>query len=288
MHEKVERKDVAGTVVLYNSSIETLDNIKTYITQVEKLYVVDNSTHPNKELIATLKLFGNVQYHSLDGNKGIATALNWSAAQAIKDGFTILLTMDDDTRTPLSMIRQMIDFWNKYPGLLGILSGVHHTKPDKATCRKLLYTLTSGNLLNLQAYQSIGPFRDDFFIDHVDHEYGLRLNQNGYSVIELPSIRLEHQLGYTQQLKVGSYVMGTFGSHSPIRLYYFARNGIYVSRKHFKKQPFFAWTVLEELSKRWIKAIFLQDNRKERVNMLIKGIKHGWTDRLGKYEQLPE
>lgn len=288
MRKEIKKKDIAGTVVLYNSSIETVNNIKTYINQIEKLYVVDNSTHPNDELIATLKLFYNVQYHSLNGNKGIATALNWAAKQAINDNYTVLLTMDDDTRTPSSMVEQMISFWNRYPEPIGILSGVHHTKFDKASFRKLLYTLTSGNLLNLLAYQQIGPFRDDFFIDHVDHEYGLRLNQNGYAVVELPNIRLEHQLGYTQQLKVGSRVIGTFGSHSPIRLYYFARNGVYVARQHFKKQPLFAWTVLEELGKRWIKAMFLQDNRKERITMLIMGIKHGWTDRLGKYEQLPK
>lgn len=288
MRKEIEKKDVAGTVVLYNSSIETLNNIKTYITQIEKLYVVDNSTHCNDELIAALKSFDNVQYHSLSGNKGIATALNWAATQAVIDNYTVLLTMDDDTRTPSSMVKQMIGFWNQCLEPIGILSGVHHTKSDKAHCRKLLYTLTSGNLLNLQAYQQIGTFRDDFFIDHVDHEYGLRLNQNGYAVIELPSIRLEHQLGYTQQLKVGSYIVGTFGSHSPIRLYYFARNGVYVARRYFKKQPLFAWTVLEELGKRWVKAMFLQDNRKERITMLIMGIKHGWTNRLGKYEQAPK
>lgn len=285
MQVRIAKKDIAGVVVLYNSPNETIENVLTYIDQIQRLYVVDNSTQSNNELITLLRSYSNVEYYSMNENKGIATALNWAASQAIKDKFNILLTMDDDTRTPALMIQRMIDFWNYYPNSIGILSGVHHTKPDKANYRELLYTLTSGNLLNLQAYQTIGPFRDDFFIDHVDHEYGLRLNQNDYKVIEIPDIRLEHRLGYTQRLKIGSYVVGTFGSHSPVRLYYFARNGVYMSRQYFGSHPFFAWTVLEELGKRWIKAVFLQDNRKERVSMLFTGIRHGWIGQLGRYSK---
>lgn len=280
---KIDKKNIAGVVVLYDSPNETICNIATYINQIERLYVVDNSAQPNNALIKELKLYSNVHYHLLNGNEGIAVALNWAVNQAIMDKFSVLLTMDDDTRTPVGMIQQMIKFWNQYPNPIGILSGVHHTNLDNALYRKILYTLTSGNLLNLVAYQVVGPFRDDLFIDHVDHEYGLRLNENGYQVIELPSIRLDHQLGYTKPLKIGPYVVGTYGSHSPVRLYYFARNGVYIGRQYFTRQPFFAWTVFKELIKRWIKALFLQDNRGERVNMLLTGVKDGWAGKLGKY-----
>lgn len=292
----VKESDIAGVVVLYNSDSQTLNNIHTYIDQIKKLYVVDNSTQPNDDLIQSLKVYERVHYHSMKGNKGIATALNWAANQAVSDGFLVILTMDDDTRTPAFMVREMITFWNQYSKPIGILSGFHHTKPNSSSgnsnainsgkflSKELPYTLTSGNLLNLNAYRKIGPFRDDFFIDHVDHEYGLRLNHNGFVVVELQSIRLEHRLGYTQQLKVGSYVISTYGSHSPSRLYYFARNGVYMVRQYFNTEPLFAWTVAEELGKRWIKALFLQDNRRERIKMLLTGIKHGWTGRLGKYD----
>lgn len=286
MNTKIDLEDVAGVVVLYNSSIEVLDNIQTYLGQVAILYVVDNSTAPNEELISQVRKLRKVHYHSLRGNQGIATALNWAAQKAIADGFSTLLTMDDDTRTPTGMIQQMIDFWNQYHNPIGILSGVHHTKANVSSYRLLPYTLTSGNLLNLTAYKVIGRFRDDLFIDHVDHEFGLRLNENGYHVIELPGIRLDHRLGYTQQLKVGPYILGTYGSHSPIRLYYFARNGVYIARQYIRSQPLFAWQLVKELSKRWIKALFLQDDRKQRTRMIVTGLKDGWFGKLGKYESI--
>ncbi|MBC3783821.1 glycosyltransferase [Spirosoma utsteinense] len=283
MKEKINKEKVAGAVVLYNSPLETIDNISTYIDQVEKLYVVDNSVKPNAKLVETLKSYSKIHYHSLNGNDGIATALNWAANQAISDNFSVLLTMDDDTQIPVGCIQQMLDFWSQYPANIGILSGIHHIKPDTAPFRKLLYTLTSGNLLSLSAYSATGPFRDDFFIDHVDHEYGIRLNQNGYVVIELPNIRFNHRLGTTDTLKVGGRIISTYGSHSPLRLYYFARNGVYMARQYFSSQPMLSWMVAEELAKRCVKAMFLQSDTKVRMRMLLVGVKDGWVGRLGKY-----
>ncbi|WP_461150134.1 glycosyltransferase family 2 protein [Spirosoma pulveris] len=278
------KENVAGVVVLYNSPNSTIDNILTYIDQVKKLYVVDNSSVPNAELVKSLQLYNSIHYHSLNGNKGIATALNWAAKQAIKDDFSALLTMDDDTRTPSSMVQDMLDFWLKYPDPIGIISGIHHNKPVDAPFRKLDYTLTSGNILNLEAYKMIGPFRDDFFIDHVDHDYGLRLNQNGYKVIELPGIRLEHQLGDTNLLIISGYTIGSYGSHSPTRLYYFARNGIYMACKYFFSYPSFSWMVFKELLKRWVKAFLMQKDQRLRTKMLYRGISDGFKGKLGELD----
>ncbi|MBD2703596.1 glycosyltransferase [Spirosoma sp. BT702] len=278
----ISKKDIAGSVVLYNSPIEVLDNISTYIDQISKLYVVDNSVTPNAELIKELQKNSKIKYISLQGNKGIATALNFAAQEALADNYSVLLTMDDDTQTPSSMIDEMITFWNQFPHPIGILSGSHHSKLKHVPYRRLLYTLTSGNLLNLDAYTSVGNFKDDLFIDHVDHEYGLRLNEKGYQVIEIPSIRLVHRLGYIQQIKLGSRTIAEFGSHSPIRLYYYTRNGLHLSRIYLKQSPAFVLNFVENLSKLFIKAILLQKDRKHRIKMLTKGLIDGWNGNLGK------
>ncbi|GAB3708993.1 glycosyltransferase family 2 protein [Spirosoma flavus] len=288
----IGKKDIAGAVVLYNSPMEVLDNISTYIDQISKLYVVDNSAKPNVALIKELEKNDKISYISLDGNKGIATALNLGAQHAIADNFAILLTMDDDTRTPPTMVDEMITFWNNYPQPIGILSGVHHTKPDKVAYRKLPYTLTSGNLLNLKAFSEVGSFQDDLFIDHVDHDYGFRLNEKGYEVIEIPSIRLIHQLGYAKPIKIGSYVVGQYGNHSPIRLYYYTRNGLYlsgvyskrlrVSNIYLKHYPSFVLKFVIHISRMSLKAILLEKDRKYRIKMLIKGLVDGWNGNLGK------
>ena len=41
---------IAGTVVWYNPSNENIENIKTYINFVEKLYIIDNSKKDDNKL----------------------------------------------------------------------------------------------------------------------------------------------------------------------------------------------------------------------------------------------
>ena len=55
--------------------------------------------------------------------------------------------------------------------------------------------MTSGNLLSLKAFKSVGRFHDDFFIDYIDIEYCIRMNYNNYDVIRINDIVLEHDEG---------------------------------------------------------------------------------------------
>jgi rhamnosyltransferase len=58
---------------------------------------------------------------------------------------------------------------------------------DAAPWQDMESVITSGSLLSLAAYTAIGPFREDFFIDHVDTEYCLRARLKHYRVIKTRS-----------------------------------------------------------------------------------------------------
>ena len=47
---------IAALVILYNPDKNILDNINSYINQVEKVFVVDNSEFSNKGLLNKLIL----------------------------------------------------------------------------------------------------------------------------------------------------------------------------------------------------------------------------------------
>ena len=103
--------------------------------------------------------------------------------------------------------------------------------------------MTSGNLVNLDAFRQVGPFMDELFIDSVDHEYCIRLQINGYKVIQLNGVLLEHTLGerrkhlfiyplnfFKKNKSIVSYKI--VNNHNYIRKYYMVRNRLYVSRKY--------------------------------------------------------
>lgn len=269
---------IAASVTLYNSQPGCVGALATYQDQVERVYLIDNSEQPDQALIAQLTHWPTVQYLPNGSNLGVGAALNRAARQALADGFDYLLTMDDDTALPRHALATMLTFVANTPDAakLGIVTGVHTPLKQTMASRAVAFTMTSGNLLNLAAYKQVGPFRDDFFIDHIDHDYGLRLNKAGFQVIELTTLVLQHQLGEAKTTGLGTYL---FVSHSPLRGYYMARNGWMVAQSY----PTFRSQAILLILKEWLKASFFEDQKKYRVQLLWRGLRDAWRGKLGKF-----
>ncbi len=278
----MQNEAVAASVILYNSDVACLNQIASYQNQVGKLYVIDNSDKPNLSLVQRLTEFTNVEYVSNKGNKGVAYALNKGAELASRDGFQYLLTMDDDSRMPDTAVLYMLTFLQKFnEKAIGILS-VAHSEPTPNTVFKYVdYTMTSGNLLSLRAYKETGPFDDQLFIDYVDHEYSLRLKLKGFVTIELAHLKLDHQLGVQKRRRFAGFNI-SFVSHSPKRLYYLFRNGIYIVRKHAFDHPIPCLKLLGLTLKEAIKSLFVEDDKLIRGRYLTRAVSDGFNNRMGK------
>ena len=276
--------EVAGVVILYNSSMAVVDNILTYCTHIDRLYAIDNSEQPNPALISRLRAIPNLTYKSNGGNLGIGSALNKAANMAIETGYRYLLTMDDDSSASPNMVESMLSFVaTQPPQQLGIVSVNHSGKPSSQSFVEVLYTMTSGNLLILDAFAQVGPFNEQLFIDHVDHDYCLRLNRRKYKVIELPSVLLNHRLGSEQKIRLLGLVF-SYVSHSPLRIYYMVRNGIYVAGQYASVYPAFRWTVLKLISKEVIKIIFWDTHKVLRFRYVIQGVNDAYRGKLGPFQ----
>ncbi|UHG94867.1 glycosyltransferase [Spirosoma oryzicola] len=271
---------VAGVVVLYNSPVSCVENIDTYLVQLSKLFVVDNSDCVNETLVEQINKLTNVQYIYNFGNKGIANALNRAAEYAIMEGNDYLLTMDDDSSVPDNMILEMKHFISGYsdPNQIGIVSVAH--SPATLRVKKpnpVLYTMTCGNIINLKAHKVIGGFREDLFVDHVDHEYCLHLSSAGYTIIELPISLNSHVLGERKH-KWGM----PFVSRQPVRQYYMVRNGIITAHSYFNKYPIFTYKIAKLLVKEFLKIVFAQGNKKQRMWLMVRGIQDALLGKIGK------
>lgn len=229
---------LAGVVVLYNPGEEVEENIKSYIEQLDILYIVDNSDKKNNILIKKIKENKKICYINNHGNQGIANALNKAAIRAVKTGCDFLLTMDQDSKATSNMLPNMLKYIKEHDvSNVGIVSP-YQKQPNEKNCYSLkeyenmVVVMTSGNLLNLKAYRETGRFLDKLFIDMVDYEYCLRLNSKGYKVIRVNNAILLHAEGEVLTREGVSKVI-----HSPIRTYYYIRNFLYVRKKYKDKYP---------------------------------------------------
>ena len=226
----------AGTVVLYNPDEKDVScNISTYIDYIDKLYLIDNSKNNNQDKFKNIDS-NKIEYIHNGGNLGIATALNVAARKAIEDGYTWLLTMDQDSKFKGDSMHCLEEYVrNEYPknSKLAIVSPFHDTvlssgnKPDINTVDKPIIVMTSGNIINLESYQAIGGFKDWYFIDCVDFDYCLNLIRNKYEIHQVNKSILAHELGDTvkRELFGKTYFCD---NHNFIRRYYIVRNRHYI------------------------------------------------------------
>lgn len=276
---------ICCVVVLYNPDKNVLTNISSYLRPIDKLYVVDNSEHKNDLLIKDLKENKKIKYIDNGGNKGIAHALNVGADEAIKDGYDLLLTMDQDSKASEDMITLMLECINNLNKIeIGIISPFHaskfHATSQESGCVEKKMVMTSGNLLSLNAYKKTGPFLEELFLDYVDNEYCLRLQKNGYVVVQASEAILHHNLGeLSMHTLLGKNIYCY--NYPPIRYYYRTRNVIATNRAY----EYIDYLYFKELLKDIIKIMLYEKNKMKKFQHIYFGIVDAIKGKMGKYDR---
>ena len=222
------------------------------------------------------------------GNKGIANALNVGIGFAIADGSSWVLTMDQDSSFGQGMLAAMTEWLEaNNTDNIGIMSPVHKITNEKARTSTdvvdIVSAFTSGNLLNIDAYKVVGAFREDFFIDYVDHEYCLRLKKFNYRVLLNCNSVLDHSLGASRIINIiGHIVICT--NHDFIRRYYITRNRFKVIKMYFFSQPAFCLREIKDFFASWIKIILFEKDVIKKQKAMFLGIAHFLKGKYGKLE----
>ena len=223
-----------GVVIVYHPHTQLLiENISTYLPLLDSLLVYDNSECPNSDLAMQLNLLDpKIKYQYFGKNGGIAQRLNQAIAFAKEQGADYLLTMDQDSSF------QPGDFEKYKERILqnteaaiaqfGVNCQPEFTRPQ-STPVKVTSLITSGSVLQLKCLSQIGTFDESLFIDFVDTAFSFQITNSGFANLQYTDILLNHSIG----TRVAGRSLLTFKKsmriiHSPIRVYYILRNGLYL------------------------------------------------------------
>lgn len=279
---------ISGVVVLYNPDETLLKNIESYIDDIDTLFAVDNSDDKNTAIVKALLEHPKIHYIDNHGNQGIANALNVGVRSAIKRGDEWILTMDQDSQATPNMITTMLtSLETQNNSKIALISPYHANKFFPISSETVPFTvvttpMTSGNLLNLKAYKSTGPFLEKLFIDHVDTEYSLRLQQYGYQLIQANHAILLHNVG---ELKRHFLFFKSFFStnHSPVRKYYVYRNSSIILDLY---QNIFPDYCKKLRARYWIDlfiVLFYEKQKFAKLRMMLRGYLDYKRGIFGKY-----
>jgi rhamnosyltransferase len=277
---------IAGVVVLYNTDIGIIDKIMSYVSEVDILFVIDNSDIKDEALLSHIRKIDKCFCIDNNGNQGIANALNAGARLAIENNCEYLLTMDQDSKfISKDPIREMVQVSLEYPHT-AIISPIHksiftHIPNYKNNVSVIFSAMTSGNLLSLRAFQKIGNFREDYFIDYVDAEFCLRARMNGFAILQCNTAILEHNLGNITKHK---YWHAT--NHSCLRRYYITRNRLVTMLLYKEFDGDFFQNQIFGIFMDTLKIVFSEKQKIKKLKMVYKGYKDFKKGIMGKYRQI--
>ncbi len=264
----------AGVVVLFNPDKTVIENISSYIHDIDKLYIVDNSAVSNETMFSC---FDRAIYLPNYKNLGIAAALNMGAKKALEDGYDFLLTMDQDSKFDDHGVEAMISCIEKmHPNSLNaVYSPFHKTALSENEVLKgissPLVVMTSGNIIDLKAYENVGGFKDWMFIDCVDFDFCLNLRRHGYNIIQLNDVVLNHNLGDFEKRKLfgKTYLCD---NHSAFRRYYIVRNSFYICDEYGKDYPAYCQAIMGDVRYGFFIVLMFEKHKLKKLTRMIKGL----------------
>lgn len=298
---------ICAVIVTYRPDQGFATRLSSIARQVDRVFIVDNGTPGTEFDQLTSEVSPSPTVIRNNANLGIATALNQGIAAARDGGFHWAITLDQDSVPANDMVRHLLDARARYQGnqkaaLFGptiVETRVQQKeyrwlRPhrssrvlfERVSCDGPLrddvtFVITSGVLMDLDAYRSIGPFRDEFFIDYVDHEYCLRAKRNGYAIVVVRDALLYHSLGNKQERSIGRLrIRPTF--HGAERLYYIHRNGVRMRLEYGLAFPH--WFLFDVVSSTYnlLRVLTFEDHPLTKLSATIEGVVDGVRGRMGK------
>lgn len=299
----IEEK-VVGVIVTYHPHIERLsDLLSTLHSQVHLVVVVDNGSGGNFKTWLSKHLSRQVYSVFLDENRGIAAAQNLGVRWAKERSASHVLLLDQDSLPASDMVARLLKAVSDVTTSACKIAaagprfqdGRHHIRApfsqirgmriirgkcdDVSSIVKVDYLIASGCLVPASVFDAVGMMREDFFIDYVDIEWGLRAKQHGFELLGVCSARMGHNLG-EEPIKLAGRA---FPVRDPIRHYYLFRNAIWL----YCHLPVpVNWKLVDgwRLLMKYVFYMLFARPRLAHLQMMTMGILHGVRGRLGKLD----
>lgn len=265
---------VGMIIILYNPSINMINNIFHNAKGIEKLIIIDNSDFSNeKKIISANKFKTNYDYIPNKKNIGLAKAINIGMKILCSLGIEWCLVLDQDSKIVNDILNIYLSYIEKHKNdRIGVLGPQYEydNRIIKKTSgkRNKRWMMLSGNMISIPAYIDVGGFNEGFFIDGLDVDFGYRLIEHGYEVVQLLGAVIHHCPGERNKIRLGNIEL-FYGKAEPFRYYHQARAGVYNGLCYSKIYGFY------ELARKLFKILFLFDHKKIYLRAFWYGVLDG-------------
>jgi rhamnosyltransferase len=291
---------VIAVIVIYQPDLLVLDRLlNALVRQVGVAVIVDNGSSIETKLKPERYLPLKVNALRLNENMGIAFAQNRGIEFARQMQARFVLLMDQDSIPEPDMVQALLSAaMDKSAGAVGprYVDSRHENPPpfirirglrlERLSCSEpdavvpVDYLISSGCLIPMAVLDHVGGMREDFFIDFVDIEWGLRARKFGYQCYGVCNAGMSHCLGHDPIKMFGM----KFPLHSPLRHYYHFRNAVLLTKERWTPGNWKLANGWRTCLKYFFYSLFARP-RIEHCRMMTLGIWHGLLGRTGQYRE---
>lgn len=284
-----------AVVVLYHPDENVVANIRTYLPEVDKVLLWDNTPagHMDKERQKELQTLEKSVCMGKGVNVGIGEALNAAVDYARANSFTHLVTFDQDSRfLPGDFLRYLDEVRRYGAEKRAIFSTNYFIKSQQAPLYpvtdevvKVSSAMTSGSLYPVALFEELGGFKSDLFVWGIDCEFCWRAARHQIPTLCFRNVLLQHDLGYQKQKHrlLGKEVFPN--EYPPARTYYNVRNGMVLHRLYPEFINLKAH-LRYHLFKRVVFVLLYEDRKMAKLRALWLGWLDGCRGRLGERKGL--
>lgn len=269
---------ICATVTWYNPIESDIDNIRSYVNFVNKVYIVDNSEGENINLYEKIKNLP-VEYIPNLKNMGIAYAQNIACKKALQDGYEWILLMDQDSVFKTDCFQKYllkIESLANKDEKIGMFAPFINEIQEKLGYVKSV--VSSGSIISLNAWKAARGFNEPLFIDEVDFEMCYKLIKMDYKIFVISEGCLLHKLGNMQVRTILNHKLVIL-NHVPIRKYYIFRNRLFMIKKYRYRVLNYTFQMIRD----FMYIIFFENKKQIKIYYVLAGINDCIHGKMGAY-----
>jgi rhamnosyltransferase len=276
---------LVAVMPIFYPNHNTLENIKLFIHDIEKLIVWDNTPNEEKEKYKIdLDEYSNkIIYLTTGKNEGTAYAYNRAAEWAFLNKYNYLILMDQDGKWE-NFKEYKEDVFTYFKSKSNVIFtpqiNQFERKERNNKIEKIDNCISSGMIISKEIYQRIGKFEEKLFVDCVDMDYCLRAR-----ILKIEILRIKNN-----SLLIQQFGQTTHSKHldfytrndSPARTYNIAKNHIMLIKKYWKylkRHEIKEW-IWAYIIARFIKIILIENNKMKKCHSIIKASFDGLFSRI--------
>lgn len=282
---------ITALITLYNPNQQVASNIRTIITQVDRVILCDNSS---KRFESDILKLSNVIYLYFGRNLALSGAFN-QALMNSSFGWSddeYILFFDQDSYVEKGHVEGLINEYNslreKYNiGCIGPLyydrnADIIRIPKVKTQVNSNSYivdsNITSSLLCQYGNLKKIGFWNEEIFLDMADWELCWRFINTGFVCFRTKKVLLSHTVGEGEK-KIGVIHIR---KGAPIRQYYQTRNYLYLLNKTYTPKRYKVRFIFNLFIRPVEHFIFLK-SRLTRIRFVIAGYRDYFRKMHGEY-----